>query len=68
MTLIFIHVWPNFLEQYNGNFYRGTAGYIEIPIWPFMLLVVIGAFFSILQYVVEAITTLMAPAQQSGSA
>lgn len=68
MTLILIHVWPNFLEQYRGNFYRGTAGYIEIPIWPFMLLVVIGAFFSILQYVIEAITTFRAEPEQSGGA
>jgi hypothetical protein len=33
-----------------------------------MLLVVIGAFFSILQYVVEAITTFRAEPEQSGGA
>ena len=57
MTLIFINVWPNFLEEYRGNFYRGTAGFIEIPTWPFMLLVMVGSFFAILQYLVEALAT-----------
>jgi TRAP-type C4-dicarboxylate transport system permease small subunit len=57
MTLIFINVLPNFLAEYRGNFYRGTAGLIEIPTWPFMLLVMVGAFFAILQYLVEAFGT-----------
>ena len=55
MALIFINVLPNFLAEYRGNFYRGTAGLIEIPTWPFMLLVLVGSFFAILQYFVEAL-------------
>jgi uncharacterized membrane protein YedE/YeeE len=57
MALIFINVLPNFLAEYRGNFYRGTAGLIEIPTWPFMLLVMVGSFFAILQYLVEALGT-----------
>ena len=55
MILIFINVLPNFVQEYRGNFFRGTAGFIEIPTWPFMLLVLVGSFFAILQYLVEAL-------------
>jgi TRAP-type mannitol/chloroaromatic compound transport system permease small subunit len=54
MALIVWFVIPTFLENYEGNFYKGTAGYIEIPVWPFMLVVLIGAATAMIQYVLLA--------------
>jgi TRAP-type C4-dicarboxylate transport system permease small subunit len=50
MALITLYVWPIFVENYDGNYYKGTAGVIEIPVWPFMLVVLIGATATVLQY------------------
>jgi uncharacterized membrane protein YdjX (TVP38/TMEM64 family) len=50
-------VWfviPTFVENYEGNYYKGTAGYIEIPVWPFMLVVLIGAATAMIQYILLA--------------
>jgi TRAP-type mannitol/chloroaromatic compound transport system permease small subunit len=54
MALIVWFVIPTFLENYQGNFYKGTAGYIEIPVWPFLLVVLIGAMAAMIQYVLLA--------------
>lgn len=54
MALIIWFVIPTFVENYQGNFYKGTAGYIEIPVWPFMLIVLIGAIAAMIQYVLLA--------------
>jgi TRAP-type mannitol/chloroaromatic compound transport system permease small subunit len=55
MALIVWFVIPTFVENYEGNYYRGTAGYIEIPVWPFMLVVLIGAATAMIQYVLLAV-------------
>lgn len=54
MALIAWYVWPIFAENYAGNFYKGTAGVIEIPVWPFMLVVLIGAGATTIQYLLLA--------------
>jgi TRAP-type mannitol/chloroaromatic compound transport system permease small subunit len=54
MAIIVIFVWPIALENYTGGYYAGTAGVIEIPIWPFMATVVIGAAATCVQYLLEA--------------
>ena len=54
MALIVWFVIPTFVANYEGNFYKGTAGYIEIPVWPFMLTVLIGAITAMIQYVLLA--------------
>jgi TRAP-type mannitol/chloroaromatic compound transport system permease small subunit len=54
MALIVWFVIPTFVENYEGNFYKGTAGYIEIPVWPFMAVVLIGAATAMIQYVLLA--------------
>jgi TRAP-type mannitol/chloroaromatic compound transport system permease small subunit len=54
MVIIVIFVWPIVLENYTGGYYSGTAGVVEIPIWPFMAAVVIGAAATGLQYMLEA--------------
>ena len=43
MAIIVIYVWPILVENYQGGYYNGTAGFVEIKIWPFMAVVVIGA-------------------------
>jgi TRAP-type mannitol/chloroaromatic compound transport system permease small subunit len=54
MALIVWFVIPTFVENYEGNYYKGTAGYIEIPVWPFMLVVLIGAATAMIQYILLA--------------
>jgi TRAP-type C4-dicarboxylate transport system permease small subunit len=55
MALIVWYVWPNFIDNYTNGFFRGTAGYVEIPIWPFMLPVIVGGAATAIQYVLLAI-------------
>jgi len=43
-------VFPILLENYRGNYYKGTAGYIEIPVWPFVGTVVLGAAAAAVQH------------------
>jgi TRAP-type C4-dicarboxylate transport system permease small subunit len=50
MLLIAVYVWPIFLSNYSGGYYRGTTNVIEIPIWPFTLAVVIGAAATAIQF------------------
>ena len=49
-----IFVWPLFMENYRGGYYAGTAGIVEIKIWPFMAVVVIGSVTTAVQFVIEA--------------
>ena len=54
MAIIVIYVWPIVVENYQGGYYAGTAGVIEIPIWPFMAVVVIGAATTAVQFLLLA--------------
>ena len=54
MTIIVIYVWPIVMEAYSGGYYSGTAGVVEIPIWPFMATVVLGAAATALQFLFDA--------------
>jgi TRAP-type mannitol/chloroaromatic compound transport system permease small subunit len=54
MGFIVWYVVPIFRENYEGDFYKGTGGVIEIPVWPFMLVVVIGGAVSVVQYLLLA--------------
>lgn len=50
MALIAWYVWPIFVENFRGDFYKGTSGVIEIPVWPFMGVVLVGAAATVIQY------------------
>ena len=56
--LMAIIVWStsgrSCVENYRGGYYAGTAGVIEIPIWPFMAVVVIGAAATAVQFLLDA--------------
>lgn len=54
MAFIVVYVWPIVVEHYRGQYYAGTAGVIEIPTWPFMAVVVIGAAATALQFLLDA--------------
>jgi TRAP-type mannitol/chloroaromatic compound transport system permease small subunit len=54
MLLIVSFVWPMFVEMYQSGYFQGTTGVIEIPIWPFVLPVIIGGIASIIQYLLLA--------------
>ena len=48
--LIVWFVWPNFIENYQGGYFKGTTGYVEIPLWPFRAVVLIGAAAASIQH------------------
>jgi TRAP-type C4-dicarboxylate transport system permease small subunit len=50
MLLIAIYVWPLFVQNYANGYYRGTTGVAEIPIWPFMAAVPVGAVATAIQF------------------
>jgi TRAP-type mannitol/chloroaromatic compound transport system permease small subunit len=54
MAIIVIYVWPIVVENYQGHYYSGTAGIIEIPIWPFMAVIVVGAAATVVQFLLDA--------------
>ena len=54
MLTIVIYVWPIMRENYEGGYYAGTAEVIEIPIWPFMAIIVLGAATTVIQFVIDA--------------
>ena len=54
MGLIVWFVTPMFIEMYERGYYAGTAGVIEIPIWPFVLPVVVCGTVTAIQYVLLA--------------
>lgn len=54
MGFIVWYVVPIVRDNYVGDFYKGTGGVIEIPVWPFMLVVVIGGAVSVIQYLLLA--------------
>ena len=57
-ALVVWFVWPNFLENYYGGYFKGTTGYIEIPLWPFRAVVVIGAAAAAIQHFLLALREL----------
>ena len=58
MLLIAVYVWPIFVSNYAGGYYRGTTGLIEIPIWPFMAAVLIGAVATAIQFLLLMVEDL----------
>jgi TRAP-type mannitol/chloroaromatic compound transport system permease small subunit len=54
MVIIAIYVWPILVEHYERGYYAGTAGVVEIKIWPFMAVVVIGAATTAVQFLLDA--------------
>jgi TRAP-type C4-dicarboxylate transport system permease small subunit len=54
MGIVVIYVWPIMLENYHGNYYAGTAGVVEISIWPFMAVIVIGAATTVVQFLIDS--------------
>jgi TRAP-type C4-dicarboxylate transport system permease small subunit len=59
MITIVVFVWPIVVEAYRGDYYAGTAGVIEIPIWPFTAVVVVGAAATAVQFLIDVWHDLM---------
>lgn len=49
-VLVVWFVVPIFVENYQGGYYKGTVGYIEIPVWPFVGTVIVGAAAAAIQH------------------
>ena len=58
MLMIVIYVWPIMRESYEGGFYAGTAEVIEIPIWPFQAVIVLGAAATVVQFLIDSLRNL----------
>jgi TRAP-type C4-dicarboxylate transport system permease small subunit len=61
MAIIVVFMWPIVLEHYWGGYYAGTAEVVEIKIWPFMAVVVIGSVTTIIQFLIDAWRLVMRP-------
>jgi TRAP-type C4-dicarboxylate transport system permease small subunit len=59
MVAIVVYVWPIVIEAYRGGYYAGTAEVIEIPLWPFTAVVVVGASTTAVQFTIDAWHDLM---------
>jgi TRAP-type C4-dicarboxylate transport system permease small subunit len=59
MLMIVIYVWPIMRENYLGGYYSGTAGVIEIPLWPFQAIIVLGAAATVVQFLIDALRNLL---------
>jgi len=58
MALIVWFVWPIVVENYEHGYFKGTTGVIEIPTWPFLAAVVVGAAATTVQFLLLAWRTL----------
>jgi TRAP-type C4-dicarboxylate transport system permease small subunit len=65
MAIIVIYVWPLVVEHYQGGYYAGTAGVVEIQIWPFIATVVIGAATTAVQFLLDAWRLIARAAQRA---
>ena len=54
MAIIVVYVWPLVVENYEGGYYAGTAGIVEIRVWPFMAVVMIGSITTAIQFLIDA--------------
>jgi TRAP-type mannitol/chloroaromatic compound transport system permease small subunit len=54
MALVVWFVWPILVENYVGGYYRGTANVIEVPIWPFVAAIILGAAATAVQFLLLA--------------
>ena len=55
MAMIVWYVLPMLRENYEGNYYKGTGGIVEIPVWPFLLVVFGGGAVAAVQYLLLAL-------------
>ena len=59
MGLIVWFVCPIVVEAYERGYYKGTGGLIQIPTWPFLSAVVIGAAATAVQFLIFAWETFV---------
>jgi TRAP-type C4-dicarboxylate transport system permease small subunit len=59
-ALVVWFVWPNFVDNYRGGYFKGTTGYIEIPLWPFIGIVIVGAAAAAIQHLLLALREMRA--------
>lgn len=58
MVLIVWFVWPVLIENYVGNYYKGTFGVIQIPTWPPLVAIIVGAAATAVQFLLLAWSAL----------
>ncbi len=52
--LIVVYVWPYFMQNWTNGYFRGTPGFVQIPIWPFQAALVVGSVVATVQFLVLA--------------
>lgn len=57
-ALIVYYVWPYFQQNWTQGYFRGTPGFIEIPIWPFMAALIVGSLATVIQFLLLALRFL----------
>lgn len=57
-VLIVIYVWPKFMQNWTHGYFRGTPGFVELPIWPFQAALVVGSVATAMQFLALAFSHL----------
>jgi TRAP-type C4-dicarboxylate transport system permease small subunit len=57
-ALIVIYVWPYFVQNWTNGYFRGTTGFVQIPIWPFMAALIVGSTATAIQFLILALHDL----------
>jgi hypothetical protein len=47
-----------FEQNWEHGYFRGTVGFVEIPIWPFMVALIVGSVATVIQFLLLAYSHL----------
>lgn len=60
-------VWPKMVRAYTRGEMEGIAGHFEMPVWPFLAIVSIGAFLLALSFLIRAAALALGAGPDVGS-
>lgn len=53
--LLSFAVWPHMLRSYNNGEMEGVSGHFTLPVWPFLLIIVLGSGLLGLSFLLSAV-------------
>jgi len=65
---ILVWAWPDFIGSWTSGEYSGVQDVYEIPVWPFKLMLIVGAAFGMIQFIRHSVVQALAVAGWSGTA
>lgn len=58
LSALLYAAWPLFLKAWDGDVFVGAMGNFTAPVWPVKLIIVIGTFMLILQFMARIVRTV----------